>query len=97
MARFEREPSEFVEKLVSLNRVSKTVSRYWSRCGTRSDGGVRACRRFWRALSYGASSGRNVAERARAKGIETVVFDRGGYVYHGRVRPPSRHAPDRRR
>ncbi len=25
MARFEREPSEFVEKLVSLNRVSKTV------------------------------------------------------------------------
>ena len=29
--------------------------------------------------------GRNVAERARAKGIETVVFDRGGYVYHGRV------------
>ena len=25
MARFEKEPSEFVEKLVSLNRVSKTV------------------------------------------------------------------------
>ena len=30
--------------------------------------------------------GGNVAERARAKGIETVVFDRGGYVYHGRVK-----------
>ena len=26
-----------------------------------------------------------VAERALAKGIEEVVFDRGGYVYHGRV------------
>jgi large subunit ribosomal protein L18 len=26
-----------------------------------------------------------VAERARAAGIEKVVFDRGGYVYHGRV------------
>ena len=26
-----------------------------------------------------------VAERAKAKGIEVVVFDRGGYVYHGRV------------
>ena len=26
-----------------------------------------------------------LAERAKAKGIETVVFDRGGYVYHGRV------------
>jgi len=29
--------------------------------------------------------GRKVAERARAKGIELVVFDRGGYMYHGRV------------
>ena len=29
--------------------------------------------------------GQVVAERAKAKGIETVVFDRGGYVYHGRV------------
>lgn len=26
-----------------------------------------------------------VAERARAAGINTVVFDRGGYAYHGRV------------
>ena len=26
-----------------------------------------------------------VAERAKAKGIENVVFDRGGYLYHGRV------------
>ena len=29
--------------------------------------------------------GQLVAERAKAKGIDTVVFDRGGYVYHGRV------------
>jgi len=29
--------------------------------------------------------GKTVAERAVAKGIDTVVFDRGGYVYHGRV------------
>ena len=26
-----------------------------------------------------------VAERCKAKGIDTVVFDRGGYLYHGRV------------
>ena len=26
-----------------------------------------------------------VAERALKKGIEEVVFDRGGYIYHGRV------------
>ena len=30
--------------------------------------------------------GRLVAERAIAKGIEEVVFDRGGYIYHGRVK-----------
>lgn len=29
--------------------------------------------------------GKAVAERALAKGIKAVVFDRGGYVYHGRV------------
>ena len=30
--------------------------------------------------------GKIVAERALAKGISTVVFDRGGYIYHGRVK-----------
>lgn len=29
--------------------------------------------------------GKTVAERAQAKGIESVVFDRGGFLYHGRV------------
>ncbi len=31
-------------------------------------------------------AGALLAERARAQGIETVVFDRGGYRYHGRVK-----------
>ncbi len=30
--------------------------------------------------------GKLVAERAAAKGIKEVVFDRGGYLYHGRVK-----------
>lgn len=30
--------------------------------------------------------GKTIAERAIAAGISTVVFDRGGYVYHGRVK-----------
>ena len=29
--------------------------------------------------------GAMIAERAKAKGIDTVVFDRGGYLFHGRV------------
>jgi large subunit ribosomal protein L18 len=30
--------------------------------------------------------GKAIAERAQAAGVSTVVFDRGGYVYHGRVK-----------
>ena len=30
--------------------------------------------------------GRKIAERALANGIKEVVFDRGGYIYHGRVK-----------
>src|ERR1700746_819933 len=32
------------------------------------------------------SVGKAIAERAKAKGITKVVFDRGGYIYHGRVK-----------
>jgi large subunit ribosomal protein L18 len=30
--------------------------------------------------------GKLIAERAKAKGIDKVVFDRGGYLYHGRIK-----------
>ena len=30
--------------------------------------------------------GKAIAERAIAKGVKQVVFDRGGYIYHGRVK-----------
>ena len=30
--------------------------------------------------------GKAIAERAQAAGVSSVVFDRGGYVYHGRVK-----------
>ena len=30
--------------------------------------------------------GEAIAQRAKDKGIDTVVFDRGGYLYHGRVK-----------
>ncbi len=30
--------------------------------------------------------GEKIAERAKAKGVTVVVFDRGGYLYHGRVK-----------
>jgi large subunit ribosomal protein L18 len=30
--------------------------------------------------------GKKIAERALAQGVKQVVFDRGGYIYHGRVK-----------
>ena len=37
-------------------------------------------------LAVAAAVGKLVAERALASGIKQVVFDRGGYKYHGRVK-----------
>lgn len=43
--------------------------------------------------------GKLIATRAKEKGIDSVVFDRGGYIYHGRVRhlaEAAREAGDRK-
>jgi large subunit ribosomal protein L18 len=37
-------------------------------------------------LAAAKAIGKAVAERAKEKGIKQVVFDRGGYLYHGRVK-----------
>jgi large subunit ribosomal protein L18 len=38
-----------------------------------------------RRVQQARAVGQLVAERAKALGIDQVVFDRGGYIYHGRV------------
>ena len=60
-------------------------------CGFRED----ACRN-WEGVRGKAKSAANktaavkvgalIAERAQAKGIQAVVFDRGGHLYHGNVK-----------
>jgi large subunit ribosomal protein L18 len=37
-------------------------------------------------VGVSSAVGKLLAERAKAKGISSVSFDRGGYLYHGRVR-----------
>ena len=37
-------------------------------------------------MEQAARAGQLLAERAKAAGLETCVFDRGGYRYHGKVR-----------
>ncbi len=38
--------------------------------------------------------GKLIAERAKAAGVDQVVFDRGGYIYHGRVKALAEAARD---
>jgi large subunit ribosomal protein L18 len=37
-------------------------------------------------IAAAAEVGKLIAERGQAKGIKRVVFDRGGYLYHGRIK-----------
>jgi large subunit ribosomal protein L18 len=46
---------------------------------------LRAAEGYTGNRTAAATVGRLVAERAQAVGIERVVFDRGGALYHGRV------------
>lgn len=39
-----------------------------------------------RGVEGARAVGRAIAERAKAVGVTRVVFDRGGYLYHGRVK-----------
>jgi large subunit ribosomal protein L18 len=42
--------------------------------------------RSLKPLEQADKAGKLLAERAKAVGVETAVFDRGGYQYHGRVK-----------
>ena len=48
--------------------------------------GKKGERRIGGNLASAKAVGKVIAERAQAKGISNVVFDRGGYMYHGRVK-----------
>ena len=111
---------ELIEKVVYLNRVSKTVKggrvMKFSALVVVGDGkgtvgyglgkaaevseailkGIADAKKNMVKISLAGNTiphdvigifgaGTVLAERAKAKGIEEVIFDRGGYVYHGRV------------
>jgi large subunit ribosomal protein L18 len=42
--------------------------------------------RALKPMEQAEKAGRLLAERAKAAGVDTAVFDRGGYRYHGRVK-----------
>ncbi|MGD9097103.1 MAG: 50S ribosomal protein L18 [Desulfobacterales bacterium] len=47
---------------------------------------------FENKVALAAHIGQLVGERARAKGVEQVVFDRNGFLYHGRIKAVSEGA-----
>jgi large subunit ribosomal protein L18 len=50
------------------------------------DGGLRAGLKHGADKAAASAVGKLIAERAKAAGIERVVFDRGAYLFHGRVK-----------
>src|SRR4051794_20433282 len=48
--------------------------------------GTEPARRSLKPMEQAARAGALLAERAKAAGVGTAVFDRGGYRYHGRVK-----------
>jgi large subunit ribosomal protein L18 len=66
--------AQVVDDLMGKTIVSASTTEKDLRGG--SGGNIEAARRV----------GTAIAERALARGIESVVFDRGGYLYHGRVK-----------
>ena len=52
-----------------------------STMGKKGDG-----KKYGGNIAAAAEVGKLIAERAQEKGIKKVVFDRGGYLYHGRIK-----------
>ncbi len=48
--------------------------------------GAKASKRTGGNVAAAKEVGKTLAQRAKEKGIKRVVFDRGGYLYHGRVK-----------
>ena len=50
------------------------------------DGGLKTILKTGTDIAAASAVGKLVAERAKAAGVDLVVFDRGAYLFHGRVK-----------
>jgi len=51
-----------------------------------AEGGEKGQQRSGGNVAVAKQVGKTIAERAKSNGVKQVVFDRGGYLYHGRVK-----------
>ena len=70
---------------ISVQLVDDTAGRTLAAAST-TEAELRASLQGGPTLSAATAVGKAIAARARERGIESVIFDRGGYLYHGRVR-----------
>lgn len=74
-----------IEAQVVDDRAGRTLA-----AATWREAGIRTMKRSERPAAVGEA----VAKRAAAAGITSVIFDRGGYLYHGRVKQLAEKARD---
>ena len=81
MAKTKEERRQFIKKSIrkKISGTAKTLAAASSR-----ENGIE--NEKITKTEQAAKVGALIAEKAKAAGIETVVFDRNGYLYHGRVK-----------
>ena len=81
-----------LSKILSDNKLSLSFEVFPTKTDTAFDSGKHATeeiaklRPSFMSVTYGAGGGTSRYTLDIAKNIEKVVFDRGGYIYHGRVK-----------
>jgi large subunit ribosomal protein L18 len=70
---------------ISAQVIDDTVGRTLA-SATSTEGDLRKALKSTSSLAAAEAVGKAVAQRAMKAGIKTVVFDRGGFIYHGRVK-----------
>ncbi len=69
--------AQVIDDAKGITIVAASSSEKGSPSGSKATGGN---------VAAAKEIGKRVAERAKEKGVTRVVFDRGGYLYHGRVK-----------
>ena len=72
------------DRVVAINRVTKVVKggRTFRFAALVKDNSLKSTSNIEAAKAVGTA----IAKRALEKGIDTIVFDRSGYIYHGKIK-----------